>query len=149
MNHSGEREKGGEEEPQRRCMCVVETLKEEKMRRNKLFVVLAVIMVVSLLAGCAPKEKLATTLNWNLGTEPPTIDPQLATDTTSVDVDAALFLGLTDIDPDTAAVIPELATEWSASADGLVWTFKMRNDAPVQGKPRRNAKLLPMTSSTA
>jgi len=117
------------------------------MRRNKLFVVLAVIMVVSLLAGCAPKEKLATTLNWNLGTEPPTIDPQLATDTTSVDVDAALFLGLTDIDPDTAAVIPELATEWSASADGLVWTFKMRNDAywvsydPSTGKAKKERKI--------
>ncbi len=26
------------------------------------------------------------TLNWNLGTEPPTLDPSLATDTTSVDL---------------------------------------------------------------
>jgi len=85
-------------------------------------------MVVSLVAGCAPKEKLATSLNWNLGTEPPTLDPQLATDTTSVDVDSALFLGLTGTDPKTSEVIPEYAKEWSASADGLVWTFKLRDD---------------------
>ncbi len=98
------------------------------MRRNKLFLVLAVLMVVSLIGGCAPTEKLATSLNWNLGTEPPTLDPQLATDTTSVDVDSALFLGLTGTDPKTSEVIPELATEWSVSGDGLVWTFKLRND---------------------
>jgi len=41
-----------------------------------------------------------------------------------------LFLGLTDFDDATNEVIPELATEWSASADGLAWTFKMRNDVP-------------------
>lgn len=98
------------------------------MRRNKLFLILAVLMVVSLVAGCAPKEKLATSLNWNLGTEPPTLDPQLATDTTSVDCDSALFVGLTGTDPKTSEVIPEFATEWSVSADGLVWTFKLRND---------------------
>ncbi|HHX43581.1 MAG TPA: peptide ABC transporter substrate-binding protein [Chloroflexi bacterium] len=39
-----------------------------------------------------------------------------------------LFLGLTDFDDETLEVIPELATEWSASADGLTWTFKMRDD---------------------
>jgi oligopeptide transport system substrate-binding protein len=70
------------------------------------------------------------TLNWNLGTEPPQVDPALSTDTTSVQVDEMLFLGLTDFDDVTNEVIPELATEWSVSEDGLVWTFKMRNDVP-------------------
>lgn len=69
------------------------------------------------------------TLNWNLGTEPPTLDPALAEDTTSVACIENLFLGLTDLDPETNEVVPELATEWSVSEDGLVWTFKMRQDA--------------------
>jgi oligopeptide transport system substrate-binding protein len=77
----------------------------------------------------APSDK-PVTLNWNLGTEPPQVDPALSTDTTSVQVDEMLFLGLTDFDDATNEVIPELATEWSASEDGLVWTFKMRDDVP-------------------
>jgi oligopeptide transport system substrate-binding protein len=70
------------------------------------------------------------TLHFNLGTEPPQVDPALATDTTSVQVDELLFLGLTDFDDETSEVIPELATDWEASDDGLVWTFYMRNDVP-------------------
>ena len=69
------------------------------------------------------------TLYWNLGTEPPTIDPSLSTDTTSVQVVHALFLGLTDFDDATMAVIPRLATDWEASEDGLTWTFHLRKDA--------------------
>jgi len=70
------------------------------------------------------------TLNANLGSEPPQVDPALTTDTTSVQLDEAMFLALTDFDDVTNEVIPELATEWSVSEDGLTWTFKMRNDVP-------------------
>jgi oligopeptide transport system substrate-binding protein len=76
-----------------------------------------------------PSEE-PVTLNVNLGTEPPQVDPALSTDTTSVQVDEALFLGLTDFDDETSEVIPELATDWSVSDDGLVWTFNMRDDVP-------------------
>jgi oligopeptide transport system substrate-binding protein len=46
-----------------------------------------------------------------------------------VECDESLFLGLTDFDdtPDSP-VIPEIATKWSVSDDGLTWTFEMRND---------------------
>jgi oligopeptide transport system substrate-binding protein len=81
-----------------------------------------------------------TFLNWNLGTEPPTVDPQLATDTTSVQCDEMFFLGLTDFDDKTLEVIPELAEKWEVSSDGLKWTFTMRKDInwvqydPASGK---------------
>ena len=68
------------------------------------------------------------TLYWNLNTEPPTLDPNIATDTTSIQVIQALFLGLTDFDDLTMEVVPELATHWEASEDGLTWTFYMRDD---------------------
>jgi len=68
------------------------------------------------------------TLYWNLGTEPPSLDPNISTDTTSIQVLQALFLGLTDFDDATMAVVPELATRWEASEDGLTWTFYMRDD---------------------
>jgi oligopeptide transport system substrate-binding protein len=70
------------------------------------------------------------TLNANLGGEPPQADPALATDSASILIDEQMFLGLTDFDDKTNEVIPELATEWSVSEDGLTWTFKMRDDVP-------------------
>jgi oligopeptide transport system substrate-binding protein len=76
----------------------------------------------------APEEPV--TLDWNLGGEPPQVDPALSTDTTSVLVDEQLFLGLTDFDDETSEVIPELATEWESNEEGTVWTFYMRDDVP-------------------
>jgi oligopeptide transport system substrate-binding protein len=99
------------------------------LRNKQLLVVLSLVLLVAMvLSGCARGQALAKEINMNLGTEPPTIDPALTTDTTSVQCVELLFLGLTDFDDQTLEVIPELATEWSASADGLTWTFKMRQD---------------------
>jgi len=91
--------------------------------------ILILILSLSLIAGLsliAFSEPI--TVNLNLGTEPPTLDPALATDTTSVDVIENLFLGLTDYDDETSKTIPELATSWECSEDGLVWAFHMRKD---------------------
>jgi len=71
------------------------------------------------------------TLNWNFGTEPPSADPSLATDTTSVDLAGNLFVGLTKFHPVSGDLEPYLATEWAAGedADGnQTWTFKLRDD---------------------
>jgi ABC-type oligopeptide transport system substrate-binding subunit len=67
------------------------------------------------------------TLDTVIGTEPPSLDPSLATDTTSVWLINNMFVGLTAFDS-KANVIPSLAKEWSVSPDGLTWTFKLRND---------------------
>ncbi|MCK4682153.1 hypothetical protein KAT59_03905, partial [Candidatus Bipolaricaulota bacterium] len=96
------------------------------MRWTK-FAVLA-ILTVSVLVWPVLAQKVV--LNYNLGAEPPTADPALATDTTSVYVDEAMFLGLTDLDEKDFFPVPELATSWDVSADGLEWTFHMRNDVP-------------------
>jgi len=66
-----------------------------------------------------------------------TLDPQLATDSVSIDFIENLFLGLTDADALVPGQInPELATEWSVSEDGLTWTFTLRDDVPwVQWDP--------------
>jgi oligopeptide transport system substrate-binding protein len=83
----------------------------------------------ALLPATAALSSPGPTLHLNLGAEPPTIDPALATDTTSVQVAGLLFLGLTDYDDATMETIPELATSWNVSLDGRVWTFNMRHDA--------------------
>ena len=78
-----------------------------------------------------PMEAQPVTLNYNLGTEPPTLDPSLTTDTTSVTLTQNLFCPVVNIDPITSEVIPALATDWEegVDADGnQTWTFNLRDD---------------------
>lgn len=99
--------------------------------------ILILILSLSLIMGfglAAHSEPV--TLYWNLGGEPPTLDPALGTDTTSILVLEQLFLGLTDFNDETMEVVPELATSWEVSEDGLVWAFHMRKDVYwTDGKP--------------
>ena len=100
------------------------------MLRNKgMYLLLAIVMVaVTVLSGCQTGEALVKEINLRLGAEPPTLDPALTTDSESVENVEMLFMGLTDLDDETVETLPELATEWSVSDDGLTWTFKMRDD---------------------
>ncbi len=65
----------------------------------------------------------------------PTLDPGLAEDTSSIEIIEQLFLGLTDFSDDTTEVVPELARDWSAGADGLTYTFRMRKALWSDGRP--------------
>ncbi|MBA7538596.1 hypothetical protein ES705_30873 [subsurface metagenome] len=82
------------------------------MKRNILILILALslIMGFSLVTLTAP-----VTLRWNLDSEPPTLDPALAHDTTSLLVIGEIFLGLTNYDSEIGEIIPELAESWSVS----------------------------------
>jgi len=67
------------------------------------------------------------TLDTVTSSEPPSLDPALGTDSTSIFFMRQLFMGLTGFD-EKANVIPSLATKWEVSEDGLTWTFDMRDD---------------------
>ena len=76
-----------------------------------------------------PEGGQKVTLNRNLSAEPPTVDPSLTSDSVGVEISENIFLGLTNLNAD-GTIEPELATEWSVSEDGLVYTFNMRDDVP-------------------
>ena len=112
---------------------------------NKRFTLFAILIVSALVLAACPAPAAApasggdgemamadgpVVLNLNASTEPPSLDPSLATDTTSIGIINEMFLALTELDPDTQEATPELATDWSVSDDGLVWTFNMRDDVP-------------------
>ncbi len=102
------------------------------MRTKPLFTVFLFISLLASLIGLSQpavaQGSTPITLNINLGGNPPTLDPALATDTTSVAVIEQLFIGLVDLDDETAEVRPELATSWTVSPDGTVYTFTLRSD---------------------
>ncbi len=59
--------------------------------------------------------------------EPETLDPLLATTTVENNIVGDMFMGLTTEDVNSH-VIPGMAEGWSTSADGLVWTFRLREN---------------------
>ncbi|GAB4435605.1 MAG: ABC transporter substrate-binding protein [Anaerolineae bacterium] len=58
----------------------------------------------------------------------PSLDPHRAADPTSAEIVENLFLALTDYDPQTGAVRPELARVWEIAEDGQTFTFTLRDD---------------------
>lgn len=65
-------------------------------------------------------------LVYGSGGQPVNLEPGNITDGNSLIVQQQLYNRLIEFKPGTAELIPALATEWSASDDGKVWTFKLR-----------------------
>jgi ABC-type oligopeptide transport system substrate-binding subunit len=57
-----------------------------------------------------------------------TLDPGLIFDIGQIEVVEQLFLGLTDFNPKTYEVMPELAKDRQVSQNGKVYTFRLRQD---------------------
>jgi oligopeptide transport system substrate-binding protein len=114
------------------------------MRRTHLWYLLALLLMLLAVAGCAapaatPSDASAPaaapaasgealTLRLATVSEPSTLDPNLAEDYYSITPIEQMFLGLTNINNETAAIEPELAESWTISEDGTVWTFNLRQD---------------------
>jgi oligopeptide transport system substrate-binding protein len=62
-----------------------------------------------------------------LGSDPPTLDPQMATDAGSASYIVEIFSGLVTIDRDLN-IVPDIAASWDISNDGKVYTFHLRDD---------------------
>jgi oligopeptide transport system substrate-binding protein len=63
-------------------------------------------------------------------TDIPSLDPQVAEDVVSINAIETLFVHLTNYDLETAEIVPETATSWDISDDGLTYTFHLRTDIP-------------------
>ncbi|MBM4210752.1 MAG: peptide ABC transporter substrate-binding protein, partial [Gammaproteobacteria bacterium] len=60
-----------------------------------------------------------------VATEITSLDPQRPTGQVTADLAAELFCGLTTTD-EAGRVVPGCASAWETSADGLIWTFRLR-----------------------
>ena len=90
---------------------------------------LATAMIFSFSACHSGKPKNAgKTIHYHLDAEPMTLDPQIASDTSSLTVVRALFEGLTRLDANEAPQ-PGVAKSWESNADKTQFTFHLRPDA--------------------
>lgn len=100
------------------------------MKSNKLRKICAVALTLALgmsvFAGCGSSNSDA--LIYNLGEDPETIDPTLNTSSGAGSIIDNAFEGLMRLDENEKAV-PGVATSVDESADGLVYTFHLREDA--------------------
>ncbi len=84
---------------------------------------IALLLLLCLFA-CAPPKPADLTIAHDA--EPRTLDPGLMTGLAEGRIAAALFEGLTRLDPKTLAVLPGVAESWNVAEDGLTWTFQLR-----------------------
>jgi oligopeptide transport system substrate-binding protein len=68
------------------------------------------------------------------GAEPNSLDSSLVQSETEENITGDMMVGLTTCDP-AARAIPGMALRWTTSADGLVWTFMLREALWSDGKP--------------
>lgn len=93
------------------------------MTKRLLALWLVVCLLCTGLAGCGD-DGTGKGFRFPIDAEPEGLDPQMATDTASVTVIAALFEGLTRLDA-AGQVVPG-AADWTVSKDGKTYTFTLR-----------------------
>jgi peptide/nickel transport system substrate-binding protein len=115
-----------------------------RVLRGGLLVALAAVLVGGLAWGvggafgsdASPSPAGKTTLHVGWTAEPDNLNPFIGYETSSLEIfhlnyDFLVGFRASDLQP-----VPELATSWSHSADGKVWTFKLREGVKWQdGEP--------------
>ena len=91
-------------------------------------ILLTLSLILLFAVACGKGGNSSKTLIMNLKEEGKSYDPQLANDSTGEFVDS--LIGETLTRPgDDGKPVPGVAETWSASPDGLVWTFNLRKNA--------------------
>src|SRR5690606_36641435 len=99
-------------------------------------IALLIGLSLTLAVACTKKDsldyglKIEETIRINLSQEPPTLDWNKSTDTTSSMVQKNIMEGLVgyDLNDPEFGTIPALAESWSADKSSKVWTFTLRKD---------------------
>lgn len=98
--------------------------KEHSMKKRFITMFFAVALLAASV-GAAFAQGGSGVLNFGLSGNPDTLDPQKTSGTLTFQVLKSFYDTL--VEPDvTGAIVPALAESWTVSADGLVWTFKLR-----------------------
>ncbi len=114
------------------------------LKRNKIvrFVGLCMVfaMLLPLAVGLVSAQDEPVVLNYSFGSgDIPSLDPSLATDTSSIQIIIEIFPGLTRLHEETLELQPGMAS-WEVADDGLTYTFNLIEGIPwVQYNPDSGA----------
>ncbi len=103
--------------------------------RFRLFVFFVGHIALLAFSACAPRETLVEegnrsgTLHRGVGPALADLDPHQASSLGDIHVLSALFEGLVAENPADLSPVPGVATSWEVSADGTIYTFRLRSDA--------------------
>ena len=118
---------------------------------KKIIILLAMLIFA---ISCGKNGGSGKTFTLNLTDEPKSIDPQLSTDVLGGTVDDLITEGLTKRGKD-GTFVAGLAKSWDKSADGLKWTFHLRdgikwsNGDPITAQDFKNGWLRALDPQTA
>src|SRR5215472_12371595 len=88
----------------------------------------AVVLALALAAsGPAARAQVAQTFRTPLSGEAPTLDPYYAVDSASAPIVFLMYNTLVGLDAN-GRILPQAATSWDTSPNGLVYTFHLRDD---------------------
>ncbi len=77
-------------------------------------------------AACGGGGGGGDSMTFGTASDPVVLDGALVSDGESLRVIDQIFETLVGLEPGTTEIVPELAESWEASADGLTWTFKLK-----------------------
>lgn len=94
----------------------------------KIFLALCLIVLCVFSSSCSENDGSNYLFKYDLNFDPKNLDPQLATDSSSLIVIQNMFEGLLKIS-ETGTIKEGVATEFLVSDDGLTYTFNLRQNA--------------------
>ena len=94
------------------------------------------LLLVPLVTASASSAKDAKTIVVALPGEPPSLDPQIGTDTFSAEVTNNIMDPLVRLDGRTLKAVPNLAASWKVSGGGKIYTIYLRHTGRwTNGRP--------------
>ena len=117
-------------------MPLYRNLSQTAKHSNHIGIKTVLILMSCFLSACVKKQSFYTqhnlkeTFRYPIVSEPPTLDWNKSTDTTSSLVIQNIMEGLTEYDfsKEHVQLQPALATHWTSTSDKKIWTFHLRKD---------------------
>ena len=94
---------------------------------NILITAVMILNVLAIFTGCEEDDGSGHTFKYNLSSNPQNLDPQLASDESSIMVIENIMSGLVKKWAD-GSIQPDAAKSYTISDDGLVYTFELKDD---------------------
>lgn len=95
------------------------------VKRAAAAVLAAILLVCG--SGCKEKDGSGAIFKYDIAANPVTLDPQTANDSSAYEIIANLFEGLLKVD-NNGDIQPAVAESYDVSDDGLIYTFRLRDD---------------------